>query len=65
MTLPEIHDDDPTGADRVGPLPAWLAYVGVMLFNLAGAALIIMSLVWLGDVIEDAIFPGGIEWVDF
>lgn len=65
MPLPEIRDGEPTGADKVGPVPAWMAYTGVMLLNLAGALLILTALVWLGDVIEDALFPGGIEWVDF
>lgn len=50
-------------ARRVGA-PPWHLYAGVLLLDLAGAALILLALVQIGDSIEDWIWPGGVEWID-
>jgi len=53
------------GLDRIGPFHPYVVYAGVILLNLIGLALIILILTWLGDTIEDWLWPGGTEWVDF
>ena len=53
------------GFDRVGPVHPYVAFGAVLLLDLIGAALILLAVAWLGDRIEDAIWPGGADWVDF
>ena len=53
------------GLDPIGPFHPYLVYAAVLLLDLAGLILAILILVWLGDVIEDLIWPGGNEWIDF
>ena len=53
------------GLDPVGPFHPYLAYAAVLLLDLAAVILGIFILLWLGDLIEDLIWPGGTEWIDF
>jgi hypothetical protein len=53
-----------SGLDPVGPFHPYLVYAAILLLDLAGAALILLALVWIGDTAEDLIWPGGTEWVD-
>ncbi|MGQ0591059.1 MAG: hypothetical protein ACT4N8_16280 [Sphingosinicella sp.] len=54
-----------SGLDTVGPFHPYLVYAAVLLLDLAGLALGIFLLIWVGDLAEDLIWPGGTEWVDF
>ena len=54
-----------SGLDTVGPFHPYLAYAGVILVNLAGLLIILAALTWLGDRLEDLLWPGGHEWVEF
>ncbi|HST36762.1 MAG TPA: hypothetical protein VLK25_09060 [Allosphingosinicella sp.] len=53
------------GLDTVGPFHPYLAYAGVILANLAGLLIIVAALTWIGDRLEDLLWPGGPEWVEF
>ena len=54
-----------SGLDTVGPLHPFIVYAGIVLLDLAGAALILTGLVWISDEVEDLLWPGGSEWVEF
>ena len=54
-----------SGLDTVGPFHPYLAYAAVILVNLAGLLIILAVLAWIGDRLEDLIWPGGPEWVEF
>jgi hypothetical protein len=49
---------------RVGPVPAWIAWGGVLLLDLTMILGVLAALTWAGDRLEDVLWPGGIEWVD-
>lgn len=51
--------------DPIGPFHPYVVYAGIILLNLAGALLLLTALVWISDRVEDLIWPGGREWVDF
>ena len=53
------------GLDPVGPFHPYLAYAAVLLLDLAAVVLGIAILLWVGDLVEDRIWPGGSEWIDF
>ena len=53
------------GLDPVGPFPLYVAIAAVLLLDLLAVLLILLALTWVGDKIEDVLFPGGREWVDF
>ena len=53
------------GFDPIGPFHPYLVYAGVILLNLIGLILILLLLTWIGDTVEDWLWPGGSEWVDF
>ncbi len=52
-------------APGFGPLPAWVIWSAVLLLDLAMILLVLTALVWAGDRIEDVIWPGGTEWLEF
>lgn len=54
-----------SGLDTVGPFHPYLAFAAVILIDLIGLLIIIAALTWIGDRIEDLIWPGGAEWVQF
>jgi len=54
-----------SGFDTVGPFHPYLAFAGVILIDLLAVFLILTAIAWIGDRIEDLIWPGGTEWVDF
>lgn len=54
-----------SGLDRVGPFHPYIAFAAVLLLDLVGLVLGIAILIWLGDLVEDLIWPGGSEWIDF
>jgi hypothetical protein len=54
-----------SGLDPVGPFHPYLAYAAVLLFNLAAVVLGIAILLWAADLVEDRLWPGGSEWIDF
>lgn len=49
---------------RVGVFPAWMAWGAILLVDLALILLVLVALTWVGDRIEDIMWPGGPEWVD-
>lgn len=53
------------GLDPVGPFHPYVAYAAVLLFDLAIMILGVAILLWIGDLAEDRIWPGGNEWIDF
>ena len=53
------------GLDPVGPFHPYLVYAAVLLLDLAGLVLLLTALVWVSDEVEDLVWPGGQEWVDF
>ena len=54
-----------SGLDTVGPFHPYLAYAAVILLDLIGLLIVLAALTWIGDRLEDLIWPGGTEWVDF
>ena len=54
-----------SGLDPIGPFHPYLVYGFILLVDLIGAALILAALVWVSDQVEDLIWPGGREWVEF
>ena len=54
-----------SGLDRVGPFHPYLVYAAIVVVDLIGVALLVLALVWVSDQVEDLIWPGGREWVDF
>lgn len=54
-----------SGLDTVGPFHPYLAYAGVILIDLIGLFIILAALTWVGDRLEDLLWPGGHEWVEF
>jgi len=57
------RDPLPDGYDRVGPFHPYLAWAGVGLVDIALLMLILAVLAMIGDSIEDALFPGGIDLI--
>lgn len=53
------------GLDRIGPFHPYLVFAGVILIDLIGLALLLLAAAWIGDTVEDWLWPGGTEWVDF
>lgn len=53
------------GFDSVGPVHPYVAFASVLLIDLLAFFLILTAVAWIGDRIEDLIWPGGTEWVDF
>lgn len=51
------------GYDRVGPFHPYLAWAGVLLLDLALLFLILTLIAMIGDSIEDALWPGGTDWI--
>jgi hypothetical protein len=58
-------DQPRKGLDPIGPFHPYIVYAGILLIDLLGALLILAGLVWIADQVEDRIWPGGEEWVDF
>ena len=54
----------PDGFDRIGPFHPYVVIAGVALLDLLAILLVLAALTVVGDKIEDAIWPGGKEWVD-
>lgn len=52
------------GFDSVGPFHPYLVTVAVLLLDIALILLVLTSLTFVGDRLEDVIWPGGKEWVD-
>ncbi|WP_448502653.1 hypothetical protein [Sphingomonas sp.] len=55
----------PDGYDRIGPLHPYVAWGGVLLFDLLLVAAIVTVLLVAADWTEDLIWPGGPEWLPF
>ena len=53
------------GLDRVGPFHPYVAFAAVLLVDLFIVMLFLGMLAYLGDKVEDAIWPGGDDWVEF
>ena len=53
------------GLDPIGPFHPYLVLAAVLLLDLILAMLILAGLVWISDQVEDRLWPGGEEWVDF
>ncbi len=54
----------PDGFDPVGPVHPYIAIAAVVLLDLLIILLILAAFTFVGDKIEDVIWPGGREWVD-
>jgi hypothetical protein len=54
----------PDGFDRIGPFHPYLVIAAVLLVDLLAVLLVVGVLTFVGDKIEDVIWPGGREWVD-
>jgi hypothetical protein len=52
------------GFDRIGFFHPYLVVAAVLLLDLLALLLIIAALTFVGDRIEDWIWPGGKEWVE-
>jgi len=53
----------PDGYDRIGPFHPYLVWAAVLLVDLAGLVLILALVAMIGDSIEDALWPGGFDWI--
>lgn len=53
------------GFDPIGPFHPYVVYAGIILVDLIGLLLLVTALVWVSDQVEDLIWPGGEEWVEF
>jgi hypothetical protein len=51
--------------DRIGPFHPYLVYAAILAIDLVGLLLVLAVLTWAGDRVEDLIWPGGSEWIDF
>ncbi len=60
MRAPRTFGD---GFDSVGPFHPFLAWAGVALVDLAAVVLALSAVALACDKIEDALWPGGPEWV--
>lgn len=54
----------PDGFDSVGPFHPYVVMVAVLLLDIALILLVLTSVTFVGDKLEDVIWPGGKEWVD-
>lgn len=54
----------PDGFDPVGPFHPYVVMAAVLLLDLLIILLVIAALTFVGDKVEDVIWPGGREWVD-
>lgn len=52
------------GFDPVGPFHPYLVMAAVLLLDILAILLVIAALTYVGDKIEDVIWPGGREWVN-
>ena len=50
---------------RVGPLPVELVWALILLLDVAIILGALTALTWIGDHVEDVLWPGGTEWVPF
>lgn len=53
----------PDGYDRVGPLHPYVAWAAVLVVDLICLCLILAVVAMIGDSIEDALWPGGFDWI--
>lgn len=51
--------------DRIGPFPLWIVYAAILILDLLLVLALVTAVTWARDRIEDAIWPGGSEWVHF
>lgn len=51
--------------DRIGPFPLGIVYAAILALDLLALVALATAVTWAGDRIEDAIWPGGSEWVQF
>jgi hypothetical protein len=54
----------PDGFDPIGPFHPYVVMTAVLLLDVLALLLILGALTFVGDKIEDVIWPGGREWVD-
>ena len=54
----------PDGFDRIGPFHPYIVASVVVLLDLLLILLVLTAFTFVGDKIEDVIWPGGREWVD-
>lgn len=53
------------GFDPVGPFHPYLVWAAILLFDIVLVLAALAGLTWLSDRVEDVLWPGGREWVDF
>ena len=54
----------PDGFDRIGPFHPYVVFGAVALLDLLALLLVLAAFTFVGDKIEDVIWPGGREWVE-
>ncbi|MBL0925525.1 MAG: hypothetical protein IBJ12_13815 [Sphingomonadaceae bacterium] len=54
----------PDGFDRIGPFHPYVVVGAVILLDVVALLLLLAALTFVGDKVEDIIWPGGSEWVD-
>lgn len=54
----------PDGFDPVGPFHPYIAFGAVLLLDLLIVLLLLVAITFVGDKVEDVIWPGGREWVE-
>jgi hypothetical protein len=52
------------GFDSVGPFHPYLVIGAMLLLDIAIILMVLGAFTFVGDKLEDAIWPGGEEWVD-
>ena len=57
------RDPLPDGYDRVGPFHPYIAWAAVIAVDLLIVLFALAVLAMIGDSIEDAIWPGGFDWI--
>lgn len=60
-------DDRPPfsdGFDSIGPFHPFLVASAILLLDVLAILLVLAAMTFVGDKIEDVIWPGGREWVD-
>lgn len=64
MSMAEDRPPLPDGFDPIGLFHPYVVIAAILVLDLLALLLILGALTFIGDKIEDVIWPGGREWVD-
>jgi hypothetical protein len=53
------------GLDPIGRFHPYVVLAAVLLLDLVLVLAILAAILWIGDKVEDVLFPGGEEWINF